>query len=134
MNTNGQPTCGKGLAENSVLPAKLGELMAAMAENLRAHMQALDPTDENSRAEHAAYERLVNQLQQAADQLRTTALQMAGYHDLPMGRHDHKEMTHPRVYNAFEKFVKQKQDLLKLLEQTAERDSQLLDVMREHGR
>jgi hypothetical protein len=29
-----QPTCGKGLAESSVLPAKLGELTASMAESL----------------------------------------------------------------------------------------------------
>jgi hypothetical protein len=29
-----QPTCGKGLAEHSVLPAKLGEWTAAVAENL----------------------------------------------------------------------------------------------------
>lgn len=56
MSTPEQPTCGKGLAENSVLPAKLGELISAIAENLEAHMQALDRTDQNSRREYDAYE------------------------------------------------------------------------------
>jgi hypothetical protein len=35
-----------------VLPAKLGELLAAMTENLETHMQALDLTDQP----HAEYD------------------------------------------------------------------------------
>jgi hypothetical protein len=38
-----QRTCGKGLAEHSALPAKLGELTAAMAENLEIHMRSFSP-------------------------------------------------------------------------------------------
>jgi len=132
MNIAEQSTCGKGLAENSVLPAQLGKLIAAMAENLETHMKALDLTDKNSSAEFDAYENLVRNLQQTALQLHATANQMVGYRDLPMGRHDEKAMTHPRVRDTFEKFIKQKRELLSLLEQTAERDNQLLDVMRVH--
>src|SRR5919106_3608256 len=106
MSTSGQPTCGKGLAENSVLPAKMGELIAAMVENLDAHREALDLTDQNSRKEYEAYERRVNAYRQIAIQLRSTAAEMAGYRDFPMGRHDEKAMTHPRVREAFEKFVR----------------------------
>jgi hypothetical protein len=47
-----RPTCGKGLAQNSVLPAKLGEWAAAMAENLDIHMRALDAEDPNSKPEY----------------------------------------------------------------------------------
>jgi hypothetical protein len=46
-----EPTCGKGLAEQSVLPAKLGQLMASLADNLEVHLKALDLTDENARQE-----------------------------------------------------------------------------------
>jgi hypothetical protein len=49
-----QQTCGKGLAENSALPAKLGELTDAFAEILEAHREALDPTDENHPEKMAA--------------------------------------------------------------------------------
>jgi hypothetical protein len=35
-----QPTGGRGLAEHSALPAKLGEWTAAVAENLERHTEA----------------------------------------------------------------------------------------------
>ena len=85
-----EPTCGQGLAEHSVLPAKLGELIASLAENLELHMNTLDLTDENSRKEHAAYLELSREYRKIAAQLQATAKQMAGYQDLPMGRHDQK--------------------------------------------
>ena len=129
MDTSEQPTCGKGLAENSRLPATVGGLIMAMAKNLEIHMRALDLADEHSRTEYEAYKKLVNELQQTATQLQATAKQMAGYRDLPMGRHDEKGMTHPRVLDAFEKFVECKQELLLLLEQTAEQDQKLLEMM-----
>ena len=133
MDAAEQPTCGKGLAENSVLPRMLGQLIAAMAENLEVHSQALDLTDHNSRAEFDAYAVLMRELQQTALQLEKTADQMLGYRDLPMGRHDEKAMTHPRVQEVFERFVERKQELLSLLEQTAARDTQLLEMMRDHS-
>jgi len=129
MSASDQQTCGKGLAENSVLPAKLGELISAMAGNLDTHMKALDLTDPNSQAEYDAYEKLLSDLRQIAAQLSVTASEMAGYRDLPMGRHDQKAMTHPRVGDAFQKFVKHKRELLELLVQTEERDHKLLEAM-----
>ena len=133
MDTEDQPTCGKGLAENSVLPARLSNLIAAMAKNLAVHMKALDLTDSNSQIEHSAYEKLVNELRQAAVQLQWSANEMAGYRDLPMGRHDEIAMTQPGVRETFEKFVRNKQELFTLLEESAERDHQLLEIMRTHG-
>jgi len=127
-----QQTCGKGLAENSILPAKLGELIAAMADNLAAHMKTLDLKDMNSMQEYEAYESLVRGQREVAGRLSAIAQEMTGYRDLLMGRHDEKAMTHPRVREAFEKFVQHKQELLALLEQMAERDQQLLEVMHLH--
>ena len=129
MSTVDQPTCGKGLAENSILPAKLGEVLDAMAENLEIHRKALDLTDHHSRAEFDAYDGLVKELRQSASQLEATARHMAGYRDLPMGRHDEQAMTDPGVREAFEKFMKQKHELVLLLKQTSERDDQLLAMM-----
>jgi hypothetical protein len=59
---------------------------------------------------------------------------MAGARDLPMGRHDEKAMSHPRVHETFEKFVRHKQGLLALLEQTSARDEQVLEIMSSHRR
>lgn len=133
MTTPEQQTCGKGLAENSVLPATLSHLVAAMAKNLEVHMKALDLTDSNSQMEQAAYEKLVNELRQVSVSLQMVANEMAGYHDLPMGRHDAIAMAQPDVRDSFEKFVRHKQELLTLLERTRTRDNQLLDMMRTHG-
>ena len=129
MTVVDQPTCGKGLAENSILPEQISKVIAAMAENLESHMQALDLTDKNSSAEYTAYQSLVKELKQSALQLHLTANQMAGYRDMPMGRHNMKEMTHPRVRDAFERFLKEKRDLLSLLDQTMQRDHQILETM-----
>ena len=133
MDESGQSICGKGLAENSILPARLGKLIGSMAENLEVHTTALDLEDPDSRVEHAAYKRLIEQLQQVASQLAATADQMAGYRDLPMGRHNEKEMKHPRVLETFETFVNQKRALLSLLERTTEQDDKLLEMMRIHS-
>jgi hypothetical protein len=62
VTTQEHSTCGQGLAENSVLPEKIGSLIAAMAKNLELHMNALDLTDPDSRAEYAAYEKLAKAL------------------------------------------------------------------------
>lgn len=133
MDTDDQPTCGKGLAENSVLPHHLGNVLSGMAENLSEHMKALDLPDPKARVEYDAYERLVGQLRNAAAELHVTASEMAGYRDLPMGTHDMRVMTQPVIRETFEKFVRHKQELAALLAQTAERDLQLLEMMRTHG-
>jgi hypothetical protein len=52
-----QPTCGKGLAENSAVPAKVAELIAALAGSLEVHMKALDLEDASSRKEFDAIKR-----------------------------------------------------------------------------
>ena len=129
MNPPEQATCGKGLAENSVLPAMLGDVIAGMAKNLETHMKALDLTDQNSRAEFDAYQKLVKELQQAAAQLQAIANQMKAYRDLPMGKHNEEVMTQPEVREVFEAFVDRKQALLSLLNQTTERDNKLLETM-----
>jgi hypothetical protein len=125
-----QPTCGKGLAEHSALPAKLGALIDAMAETLEAHQDALDLTDERARPEYKAYVRLAIECRSAAARLQAIAGHMAGYRDLPMGRHDMRVMSGAKAIAAFERFVQGEQDLLALLQKTSGRDRQMLDAMR----
>jgi hypothetical protein len=79
------PTCGQGLAEHSVLPAKLAELTAALAENLEVHVTALDRTDENAAREHGIYLELVEKHRKIAALLDATAEEMAASRDMPMG-------------------------------------------------
>lgn len=124
-----QPTCGKGLAEHSALPAKLGELVAAMVANLDIHRQSLDLSDERLRKEYEAYVKLARELRSIAADLRATAEQMASYRDLPMGRHDEKALADPRALDAFETFVRLERELVALLRSSLQRDERMLAAM-----
>jgi hypothetical protein len=122
-------TCGQGLAENSILPAKLGELTASVAEILELHTRALDLADENSRSEYTAYRELAKKHRNLAAQLQEIARQMAGYRDLPMGRHDPTAMSAPEAVEAFKTFVGLEQDLSALVETRLEQDRQMVAEM-----
>ena len=126
-----QQTCGRGQAEHAALPASLAEVTEAMAANLQVHMQALELDDEPAREEHAVYLRLAEEQRQTAARLRAVAAEMAAARDLPMGRHDRQAMTSPEVANAFQRFVKDKQDLLALLQRMVEQDQRMLAEMRQ---
>ena len=126
---NEQQTCGKGLADRSALPAKIGELIAAMIETLEAHQETLEVEDENGMLELHAYVKLAQEFRCIATQLQATAEHMAGYRDLPMASHDAAKMAAPRVVAAFTKFVRLEDDLLVLLRHSIERDRTLLTTM-----
>jgi hypothetical protein len=124
-----QQTCGRGLADHSVVPARLAEVIEAMADNLRVHLQTLELDDEPAREEHAVYLRLTEEQRQAAGRLRAIAGEMAAARDLPMGRHDPQALSSPEVADAFRHFVKAKQELLATLQGMAEQDERLLAAM-----
>jgi hypothetical protein len=122
----GAPSCGSGLAENAPLPAKLGELAAALAENLEVHMTTLDLEDEDSRREHDVYRKLAQAHREAAARLQAVSTAMAGQRSLPMGRHDLEALSSPKPLAAFKRFVESEERLLDLLRQRVEQDRAML--------
>jgi hypothetical protein len=121
-----QQTCGKGLAENSVLPRKAGELIDALAENLELHLDALDRGDDAGRAEHDAYTSLAARHRRIAADLRSVSEEMAGYRDLPMAPHDMAVIGSPRIGEAFARFLAAEQELAAVLEAGIRRDEAML--------
>ena len=122
-----QRTCGMGLAEHAVLPAKMGELMASVAENLELHKEALDFNDSTSKKEYDAYLELAGDHREIAGKLETTARKMAGYWDLPMGKHDQHVMSAPKIVASFQKLVRIEEELVALLQKRVEQDHRLLN-------
>jgi hypothetical protein len=126
-NTNDQPTCGQGLAANAVLPAKLAELLAARAEVLERHTQAVDLSDPNGQEERKAYTALSRAHRASAAELTKLAQQMAGCRDLPMARHDLTVMANPEgQMEAFRRFVAIEREVLALLQARLEEEQKLL--------
>jgi hypothetical protein len=128
-----QPTCGQGLAAHAMLPIKLGELTAAVAENLEAHLPGLDLSDEHAAQEHRVYVKLAQEHRQIAARLNALGEEMAGYRDLPMGRHDMEALSSPQVAEAFQQFVRLEQELVALLQQRLQEDQGMLAAMDEAG-
>jgi hypothetical protein len=125
-----EPTCGKGLAEHSALPAKLAALIGSVADNLEIHMKALDPADADARKELAAYESLTRQHRQIAVLLRSTANEMTGYRDLKMGPHSEEAMTEPAVIETFENLVSVRRETVELLQAMLEQEQMMLASVR----
>jgi hypothetical protein len=125
------PTCGEGLAERSVLQAKLGDLLDALAENLEVHQFALDLNDEKAGEEFDAYVKLAGKQREIAALLRRTAERMAKYSALPMGKHDPHVMADPKLRRAFAKVVRLEQEIIGLLTSAADGDRRMLDSMRQ---
>ena len=111
-----QQTCGKGLAEHSVLPRAAGALIDALAENLELHMGALDREDDAARAEHDAYTSVAARHRAIAAELRSVSDEMAGYRDLPMAPHDMAVITSPPVGEAFARFLAAERELTTVLQ------------------
>ena len=128
-----QQTCGKGLAQHSVLTASLAELIASTARVLEVHMKALDLTDDNSKRELEAYRDVAGAHRRIAAELADTARRMEGYRTLPMGRHDMAAMMSAAPRHAFAGFVHQEEALVALLQTRLAQDKALLDTMAAAG-
>ena len=126
-------TCGEGLAQRADLPARLSVLMAAMAEVLETHQQALDLTDENARMEQAAYQQLVADYRRLTSELRATADHMLGCRDLPIARHHAAAMLGPENHSALATLVERERVLAAFLKMWFEEDQALL-VATTHSR
>jgi len=134
MNTEnespGPQTCGKGLAANSQLPAKLAEITAGLAEVLANHLTAIHQSEAAGNQEYDAYESLVGQFRDISAKLAKTADEMMGYRDLPMAEHDMSVMTSARSLEVFENFVRIKREVLEMMTEGVEQDEQMLEQMR----
>jgi hypothetical protein len=111
-----QPTCGKGLAANAVLPQKLGILLSAQADLLENHIRSLDPNEDAGRRERDAYKRLVRDQRALASSLAALATAMEGYRDLPIARHDMSPLTDRASRAVLSAFVDAERDLVMHLE------------------
>jgi hypothetical protein len=121
-------SCGQGLAEHATVPALVGELIDAVAENLELHMTSLGE-DLNARREYDAYASLAKQHRQLGTALRAVGDEMASYRELPMGAHDVAVLSTPAAAAAFERYVIARRQLEAALKVIGEADDEMLEMM-----
>jgi hypothetical protein len=125
-----KPACGKGLAADSLLPAKLSALMASVAENLELHIRTLDLKDASARRENKAYAKLAKEHRNISASLQAIAREMEGYRDLATGKHHEDALSDPKILAAFGKFIKAEKQLIAWLQKRMRRDSRILTPRR----
>jgi hypothetical protein len=123
-------TCGKGLAAHATFPAKLADVIGALADNLALHQQTLDRSDPAARAEYDVYAGLEQQYRDVVTRLTSIADHMDAARNLPMGKHDPDRLADPALFDVFARFVKLEEELLELLEHDLERDRVMLAASR----
>jgi hypothetical protein len=123
-----EPTCGRGLAEHSVVPRKLSDLLASLVENLETHLPTLDSDDPNAALERDAYTSLIAEFRTLGSGLRSVADEMAGYRDLPMARHVASALAAPEIMTAFRNLVQVEREVLDALGRAFEQDRQILEM------
>ncbi|HYI12698.1 MAG TPA: hypothetical protein VEK57_26850 [Thermoanaerobaculia bacterium] len=124
-----EATCGKGLAANSILPARLAAVTAAMAEVLDGHRTSLDLDAVAGRAEDAAYVTLTDGFRDVSAALTALADRMAGYRDLPMAIHDEAALMTPAATATFATYVQSERDLLHWLQDSVRQHTEMLSAI-----
>jgi hypothetical protein len=129
--TEAESTCGTGVADQAILPARLADLTGSMAAVLELHQQALDRADPNTQLEFEAYERVSEALRSSSTLLTETSSRMTASRTVPMGRHDSEVLASQQATQAFGSFVMAKRKLFTLLGEQIEEDERMLAAMRQ---
>jgi hypothetical protein len=129
-NTDGEPTCGKGIAANATLPEKIAAIIRGTGEVLHNHIRSLDPGEANGRIEIEAYQRLVSEHRDLGDRLEALAALMRGYRSLPMANHDMAALMDKASLDVFVALVDREKDLLVLMQDRVKEHDEMLEAMR----
>jgi uncharacterized protein YndB with AHSA1/START domain len=125
---DGEPSCGRGLAQHSTIPAKMAAMLSALAETLSTHRAMLVLEDPASQREDEVYDELARTFANIASLTQKAAERMASQHELPMGKHDMSAWGAAQM-QAFQRFVAAEGRLLAHAKVAAERDQKMLESM-----
>lgn len=124
-----EATCGTGMAASAVLPTRMAEVVAAMADVLTRHTESLNPGEPAAEAEREAWLAIAAEQRQIARHLTASADRMEAQRELPLADHDMAALTSPDATSAFAHFVTAQERLSDLLtEQLVEYRSMLADI------
>ena len=126
-----EPTCGKGLAKNAVVPERMARLLQATANVLENHIRSLNRKDSSGNREIEAYERLVRDHRAAAIQVDALAEAMRSYRDLPVAEHDMSALGDARSVDVMDALVRADEALLSPVRDRAAAHGEMLSSMKQ---
>ena len=85
-----EETCGQELSRDAEVPRKLGQLMAHVARNLRAHAVWVGTRSAEAKLEHDALQQVAAGYEAISEAASRTAAAMTSMRDLPPAPHDPK--------------------------------------------
>ena len=118
--------CGEGLAKNAVLPEKLSELMASMAEVLSQHLGTLELDDPGAKSEHAAYQQVIALQRRVSALSKALADDMRQFATLPPAAHDFGRLSTAEMTTTLRDLVRRKEELTTLLADQLQQDRAML--------
>lgn len=124
---------GKVPADHSVLPARLGALMASVAEIIELHMKALDLKNKKARKEYKSYARLAKEHRDISLSLQGIAGELERFRKMAQGKANADALSDANILAAFEKFMKAEKKLIGLLQKRMHRNLKTLSPRKPKG-
>ena len=122
-----EETCGQELSRDAEVPRKLGQLMAHVARNLRAHAVWVGTQSAEAKLEHDALQQVAAGYEAISEAASRTAAAMHAMRDLPPAPHDPNAFDRVSFVSWMREKVELQREMAKLLLEHAASSEAVLD-------
>ena len=110
-----EETCGEELSRDAEVPRKLGQLMAHVARNLRAHAVWVGARSAEAKLEHDALQQVAAGYEAISEAASRTAAAMTAMRELPPAPHDPNAFDRASFVSWMREKVELQREMAKLL-------------------
>ncbi|MGQ0506009.1 MAG: hypothetical protein ACT4TC_11905 [Myxococcaceae bacterium] len=127
-------TCGQWMASKAPLPAKLGELMASIADNMDSHAKWTSASkDKNAKKEVEIVSKVAKTHRDLGTNYTRLSEEMTKHKDLPAVQHDPKAMDMAKMTEGMTKQIKLQREMAQMIIKDADEAEAHLNQMKAHG-
>jgi hypothetical protein len=127
-NMDRQESCGAELARDAEVPQKLGDLMAHVAQNLRAHAAWVGTKTPEAKLEHDALQQVAAGHEAISEAASRTAAAMVAMRELPPAPHDPKAFDRSSFVSWMRDKIGMQRELANLLLDHAASSEKVLEL------
>lgn len=123
-------TCGQWAASKAPLPAKLGELMTAIADNLEFHAKWTGTKDKAAKAEHDMLMKMAKDHRAIGKMSTDISNGMTKAKDMAQATHDPKTMDGAKMAEMQLKQIKLQREMAQMMMKDADEAEKMLSSMK----